>query len=491
MHFSQRTFKLFVLLLLSSSDVLKAFAAPEPYALQARAGNGKSPVRDTPLPEHKEDKLPDGDARQMRAWSDDDYENEDYKNAPDYDPSEDKDFDTGNTKKRSIGHLLDKRAPTPGTTEWLRHQGYDGKSYRQAFEDSDEKNWIGIKETKGDKNTQISMIEDTKAFEVPKPKPRNYKSWQADHVLDLGFFTTIAQTDKPDDLEDGTWETIQDAILGEDIACLFLMMTQALAQELNNPNNIRGITFKMNQFKNQIMAFAYGREKQKKDYKSWLRSTTWAVYRYMKQTKAQFDEVKDKAGNSIQNMIMDEDQGQKVAKHFKEEIDRMYDRAIEELERVLKDPPADNDKDSIFKSEDCKNTKDSPDTAPASTQPIDPPSQPSCFPNPTDHVRDAHEANVDRCASFFCSKYGKDTLPGPKIDVEHAVAPKLISAGRGSILVGADYGGDDPHMDDIYDISIKSIDNCTPVGDGKFNLGEPVGGHQCKDILHDAWKNCE
>ena len=63
---------------------------------------------------------------------------------------------------------------------------------------------------------------------------------------------------------------------------------------------------------------------------------------------------------------MDEDQGDKVAQHFKDEINRIYDRTINELERVLKDAPPSNGGTSIFKQDDCTNTKDFPDLPPVS-----------------------------------------------------------------------------------------------------------------------------
>lgn len=60
------------------------------------------------------------------------------------------------------------------------------------------------------------MIEDTNAIPAPAPKPAGWKSWQADHVLDLGIFTTIAAQELPDGIDADTWQTVKDAILGEE-----------------------------------------------------------------------------------------------------------------------------------------------------------------------------------------------------------------------------------------------------------------------------------
>jgi len=99
--------------------------------------------------------------------------------------------------------------PGPDTSE-----GYLGKDVRQGFLDDNNKKFIG---TTGDlkKDNQIGMLEATEEFVVPKPKPKGYKSWQADHVNDLGIYVTIASEAAPDGIDKNDWVTIQDAILGE------------------------------------------------------------------------------------------------------------------------------------------------------------------------------------------------------------------------------------------------------------------------------------
>lgn len=103
----------------------------------------------------------------------------------------------------------------------------------------------------------------------------------------------------------------------------------------------------------------------------------------MIQTEDQFNEVRDKACQAIQGFIEDKGQSEKVAQHYKDEIDTIYARTTTELERALADPRADNDKDSIFKKEDCKNTEDSPDTAPDDSSSNSNPTTTTPTPSPT------------------------------------------------------------------------------------------------------------
>ncbi len=90
----------------------------------------------------------------------------------------------------------------------------EGKDYREAFEADAERKWIILSGTLG-KDNQIGIKEIDNAPPVPKPKPRNYKSWQADHVNDLGIYTTIANSEKPDRIDQDTWDTMKNAILGD------------------------------------------------------------------------------------------------------------------------------------------------------------------------------------------------------------------------------------------------------------------------------------
>lgn len=92
-----------------------------------------------------------------------------------------------------------------------------GDEVRAAFVASSNQNYLGTTPLKSlNRDSQISMIEATDPIPVPVPKPQGYKSWQADHVLDLGIFTTIAAQELPDGIDEDTWQTVKDAILGED-----------------------------------------------------------------------------------------------------------------------------------------------------------------------------------------------------------------------------------------------------------------------------------
>lgn len=93
-----------------------------------------------------------------------------------------------------------------------------GTEVREGFLNSDNKKFIGLTGTFG-KDKQLGMLETTEEFVVPIPRPRGYKPWQADHVQDLGLYTAIASQDAPVNIAAKDWQTIKDAILGEEDAC--------------------------------------------------------------------------------------------------------------------------------------------------------------------------------------------------------------------------------------------------------------------------------
>ena len=54
-----------------------------------------------------------------------------------------------------------------------------------------------------------------------------------------------------------------------------------------------------------------------------------------------------------------------------------------------------------------------------------------------------------------------------------------------------DYYADMGNQDDVYDITITPVENCTPEGNGIFDLATPMAGVRCSDILYSTWKECE
>ena len=93
------------------------------------------------------------------------------------------------------------------------------KSVRDAFIDQKKPEWVGFKapnEEKLERTTRIEFFRSNTPLADPKPKPKGYRSWQADHVQDLGYFTCIASKENPEGVSETAWRTIQDAILGEE-----------------------------------------------------------------------------------------------------------------------------------------------------------------------------------------------------------------------------------------------------------------------------------
>lgn len=145
--------------------------------------------------------------------------------------------------------------------------------------------------------------------------------------------------------------------------------------------------------------------------------------------------------------------------------------------------------DGLPKASSAPTVSEAPSASPSPTvvAPADPPAAPSCVPNPTDKVKDAHENELKKAAKFFCDKYASGTMTTPNVNIAQTIISGVVPAGRSSIDIARLYTGSD-NKDDVYDISVKSVDGCTP--EGGFNLDTPVSGNSCSDILHSAWKQC-
>lgn len=130
MHLSQPALKTIIAVLLSSTH----------YVSAAPSGSPSIKTREDTF--CKDDKLPKGNAADLIAWTDDDYADDVYKDAPDYDPDQDQEPEA---KKRSVGASLFTRAGNPAKdkTEWLRSVGYNGVPVTAAFKDSENPRWIG------------------------------------------------------------------------------------------------------------------------------------------------------------------------------------------------------------------------------------------------------------------------------------------------------------------------------------------------------------
>lgn len=126
---------------------------------------------------------------------------------------------------------------------------------------------------------------------------------------------------------------------------------------------------------------------------------------------------------------------------------------------------------------------------PVVVAPVDPPSQPSCVPNPTNPVKDAHEGELQKVAKYFCDQYASNTNAKAPINIAQTIIAGTKSEGRSTVDIAYLYPPSMGNQDDVYDVKLTSVDNCTPVNG--FNLASPVMGNQCADILHSAWSKCE
>lgn len=120
---------------------------------------------------------------------------------------------------------------------------------------------------------------------------------------------------------------------------------------------------------------------------------------------------------------------------------------------------------------------------------MDPPSQPSCVPNLTDFVRDAHKGELEKAAKYFCDEHATDTNAKAPIKNEATVIAGTKQEGWAEVDIAYDYSQSLVKQDDVYDFSLTCENNCTPANG--FNLASPVANRNCAAILRDAWKNWE
>jgi hypothetical protein len=180
-----------------------------------------------------------------------------------------------------------------------------------------------------------------------------------------------------------------------------------------------------------------------------------------------------------------------------EQVMKDVDSSIQTLHKDFADPPM---KKKLKRDGAASCTMPDSSPGPTSTDggggggtptvaPVDPPSQPSCVPTPTGHVKDAHEGEIQKVAKFFCDQYASNTNAQAPISITQTVMAGVRTEGRASLDIAYDYPPSEGNQDDVYDIKLTSVPNCTP--QGGFNLATPVANNKCVDILHTAWKNCK
>lgn len=130
----------------------------------------------------------------------------------------------------------------------------------------------------------------------------------------------------------------------------------------------------------------------------------------------------------------------------------------------------------------------SPNNPPV-VNPVDPPSQRSCIPTPTYSIKDTHEDEMQKVAKFFCDKYASNTAAKAPINIAQTVMAGARAEDRVLADIAFDYPPSVGNRDDVYDIKITSVKNCTP--SNGFNLKSPVANNDCAHILYNAWKSCE
>lgn len=93
-----------------------------------------------------------------------------------------------------------------------------GVEIGQAFRASgNDQKFAGLTGIPG-RNNQLGIEGTRTPFPVPDPLPDGWRTWQADHIVDLGLFVTIAKQSVPDGINKDDWQKITDAIVGDEDA---------------------------------------------------------------------------------------------------------------------------------------------------------------------------------------------------------------------------------------------------------------------------------
>ena len=200
-----------IALVLSSYAVVLIAAKPTSIStLNRRGPDDDLPPELQPVP--KDDQLPHGDSDKAIQEFDSDYQHSGYEDTEDWDPEQEPIDLPGDG---TLINGLNKRvlpSPRNAATWVLRHVKIRGKYYIQAFDDNAKANkqkFVFLMGTR-QKANKLKCVEDTK----PLGKLAKHPGYERDHIQDLGAWTTIAKGSKPNDVTDGAWKTIKEAILG-------------------------------------------------------------------------------------------------------------------------------------------------------------------------------------------------------------------------------------------------------------------------------------
>jgi len=140
-------------------------------------------------------------------------------------------------------------------------------------------------------------------------------------------------------------------------------------------------------------------------------------------------------------------------------------------------------------------------SVPASTiKPVESPAtaSPTCVPSPTGKVRDSHESYLQKATYYSCANNGTQTeYLESSVNLSMRIVAGTWTSGKQTFTGAKPYTGDTAE-DDVYDISIVSVDKCTPEATtGTFsvgyNLAQPVRDATitCNTLTYDAWKSCK
>ncbi|KAI9698046.1 MAG: hypothetical protein M1836_004399 [Candelina mexicana] len=267
---------------------------------------------DDPKDHIPEDKKDDAD----KDDGDDDGEEYESSKEKGEDPSKNSPEDYGDDYKVKNG----KRDLIPRAPNYLRMiPAVGGKLPREAWESNSKRKAFTIrrKNEEKDKNKPPKY-----KWKFVEKEGFTYKNTEVDHVLEIQRLEFLYKSEKVPDKagKQDAWDKMRKAIsLDTDNKDKNKI---ALAHTLNAPSNLRGVHERVNALKGVVTKMSQ-KDSNGPDYKGkWARSTIWALAKFFKATKKQYEETADKVKDVVKDISGDKDQAEYIEKQLKDLLDK-------------------------------------------------------------------------------------------------------------------------------------------------------------------------
>ncbi|KAI9747637.1 MAG: hypothetical protein M1835_002014 [Candelina submexicana] len=267
---------------------------------------------DDPKDHIPDDKKDDAD----KDSGDDDGEEYESSKEKGEDPSKDSPEDYGDYYKVLTVHNKEKRDLIPRAPNYLRMiPAVGGKLPREAWQSNSKRKAFTIrrKNEEKDKNKPPNY-----KWKFVEREGFTFKNTEVDHVLEIQRLEFLYRSEKvPDNAgKQEAWDKMRKAIsLDTDNKNKDKI---AIAHTLNAPANLRGVHERVNALKGIVTKMSQ-KASNGPDYKGkWARSTIWALAKFFKATKKQYEETAAKVKDVVKDVSGDKDQAEYIEKQLKD-----------------------------------------------------------------------------------------------------------------------------------------------------------------------------